>query len=185
MTSKRFIAIFASIFLLGALPLVMQQPNGASSAGLSHGFTFPIEHLAHLAVFCVLGVFASFLRGLALTLVPLSFVLMYVVGITLKLDEQRYELLPMFMLGAVLLFALCVSLARRRSHLIGIVIAASAGFHFGRYYGATIPPIASPLYFLMGNIIAFALIFATSISFGLTMRHDGAKAESEEAKAES
>lgn len=175
-TSKRFILIFASIFMLGAAPLIIGQPSGAATAGLSHGFTLPIEQWPHLIVLFALGIYASWLRGHALTLVPLSFILLFVVGISLQLDMQRYELLPLFMLGAVLLFALCMMIAAGRKTLImGLVIAASLGFHYGRFFAGALPQIASPLYFMIGNILALGLIFSTAVSFGLTMQQDDKK----------
>lgn len=173
LTSKRFILIFASIFLLGAMPLMIGQPSGAATAGLSHGFTLPIERLYHLIALFSLGVYASYLRGNAIILVPLSFVLLYVVGMSLQLDMTRYRMLPFFMLGSVLLFALCMMAAGSHRHgIIGMIISASVGFHFGRYYAAEVPAIASPLYFMIGTILCYGLIFSTAVSFGLTMQSD-------------
>lgn len=172
-TSKRFLLIFASIFLLGALPLLMGHPSGAATAGLSHGFTLPIEQWYHLLVLFGLGMYASYLRGQGPLLVPLSFVLLFVVGLSLQLNLERYRLLPLFMLGAVLLFAICMMLAANRRRVIfALVIAASLGFHYGRYYAGAAPAIASPLYFMIGMILSFGLIFSTAVSFGMTMRHE-------------
>ena len=184
LTSKRFILIFASIFLLGAMPLMIGQPSGAATAGLSRGFTFPIEQLYHLVVLFGLGMYASYLRGNAAILLPLSFILLYVVGMALQLDNTRYPMLPFFMLGAVLLFALSMmAAASNRRAIMGMVIAASLGFHFGRYYAAAVPTIASPLYFMIGTILCYGLIFSTAVSFGLTMRNDQSE-ETPEPKAQ-
>ena len=176
MTSKRFILLFASIFLLGAMPFLILQPNGASSAGLSAGFTFPIEQTLHLIVFLGIGVCASVVRKQALVLMPLSFILLYVVGFSTGLDHNRFQMIPMFMLGAVILFGVIMSLTKDRREVLSIVVAASLGFHFGMFYGDAIPEIASPLYYMIGNILSLALIFATAASFGLTLRSDAAPA---------
>lgn len=172
MTSKRFVLLSASIFLLGAMPFLIYQPNGASSAGLSSGFTLPIERAFHLILFLSLGVYASYLRGNAVLLMPLSFIFLFVVGMSQGLSPQDFPMMPMFVFGAVVLFAMSMSVMQSRKGIIGMVIAASVGFHFGLYYTDEIPEIASPLYFLLGNILSLALIFATAVSFGLTMRND-------------
>jgi len=172
MTSKRFILIFASIFLLGAMPFLIYQPNGAASAGLSSGFTLPIEKLIHMLVFLALGAYASWQRGNAVLMMPLGFLFLFVTGVSLEIDHTHYPLIPMFMLGSVLLFAVAMAIIQNRAGILGMAVAASLGFHFGRHYIRQMPDIASPLYFLLGNITAFALIFATAISFGLTMRAD-------------
>ncbi|MCI5049961.1 MAG: HupE/UreJ family protein [Rickettsiales bacterium] len=173
MTSKRFIILFASIFLLGAMPFLILQPTtGASSAGVSAGFTTPIEHTYHLIVLLVIGLSASIIRQNALLLMPLSFILLYVVGMTVVLDHRIFKLMPMFLLGSVILFGIVMSLVKKRTEIIAVVLAASVGFHFGMYYGELVPDIASPLYFMIGNILSFALILATAASFGLTLRSD-------------
>jgi hydrogenase/urease accessory protein HupE len=169
MSSKRFLAVFASIFLLGSVPLLLGQPSGAASAGLSMGFRLPIEQLWQLALLVLLGVYASYLRSPhAMLLLPLSFVLMFTVGMSLAFDVTAYPRMPLFLLGAVLLLGLCFVLSRSEQMILGMVVAASFGFHFGSYYYQQIPSIAAPLYFMLGNLLAFALIFAMAVAMGLT-----------------
>lgn len=179
-SSKRFLLIFASIFALASVPLLLGQPSGASSAGLSAGFMMPIEQLWQLMIFVALGVYAAHLRSShAMILLPLSFLLLFVVGMSIELDMTRYNRMPFFLLGAVLLFALCFTIARSQPVLLGMVIAASLGFHFGNYYYRLIPDIAAPLYFLIGNLLALALIFCASVSLGLTFIRQNRRQERE------
>jgi len=174
-TTKRFVLIFASIFALGSMPLLLQQPSGGASAGLSLGFTMPIESMIDLAILAAVGLYASSLRAQATLLIPLSFLFLYVAGSSIALDTARYALMPMFLFGSVMLFALSVAIAGRRSSLLAMLVAASIGFHFGRKYIEAVPDIASPLYFMIGNILSFALILATAISFGLIFRSSDSK----------
>lgn len=173
-SSKRFFAIFASIFLLGAVPLLLGQPSGAASAGLSAGFIKPLEQIWQLVIFIALGVYAAHLRSShAMVLLPLCFLLMFLVGMSIELDNQRFGLMPLFLLGAVMLFAICFTVARSQNILVGMVISASFGFHFGAYYYRLIPDIAAPLYFLIGNLLVLSLIFSASVSLGITfLKHN-------------
>ena len=173
-SSKRFWLIFASIFLLGAIPLLFGQPSGAASAGLSAGFTMPIDQPWQLVIFIALGVYAAHLRsGNGMVLVPLSFLLLFTIGMLIELDHRQFDKLPFFMLGAVMLFGICFTMARSQPVLLAMLISASFGFHFGNYYYRLIPDIAAPLYFLIGNVFALALLFCSSVSLGLTfMRHN-------------
>lgn len=169
MSSKRFLVIFASIFLLGSVPLLLGQPSGAASAGLSAGFMMPIEQLWQLFVFVLVGLYASYLRSPhAMVLLPLSFLLLFVVGMSLSFDAQAYSRMPFFLLGAVLIFALCFVLSRSEQMIMGMVMTASLGFHFGSFYYRQIPDIAAPLYFMIGTMLALALIFSASVSLGVT-----------------
>lgn len=168
-SSKRFIAIFASIFLLASLPLLLGPPNGRASAGLSAGFLLPIEQLWQMAILVSLGVYSAHLRSSqAMVLLPLSFILMYVVGMSVAFDANQYPLMPFFLLGSVMLLAISFILSRSEHILIGMIITASFGFHFGTYYYGLIPPIAEPLYFMLGNILALSLIFCAAVSLGIT-----------------
>jgi len=177
MSSKRFLAIFASIFLLGSVPLLLGQPSGAASAGLSAGFTMPIEQVWQLVMFIALGVYAAHLRSShAMILLPLSFLLLFVVGMSLAFDAQDYRYMPYFLLGSVMLFAFCFVISQSEQMIMGMVICASFGFHFGSYYFRQIPDIAAPLYFMIGNIIALALIFCASVSLGVTFMKSNRRA---------
>ena len=68
----------------------------------------------------------------------------------------------------LLILALCFVISRSEQMILGMIIAASFGFHFGGYYFRLIPDIAAPLYFMIGTILALVLIFSASVSLGLT-----------------
>jgi len=168
-SSKRFWVIFASIFMLGSVPLLLGQPSGVASAGLSAGFMMPIEQLWQMAVFIGIGLYAAHLRSShAMLLLPLSFLLLFVVGMSLGFDTTRFEKMPFFLLGSVMIYALCFIVCRSEQMIMGMVVSASIGFHFGDYYFKQIPDIAAPLYFMIGNILAIALLFCASVSLGVT-----------------
>ncbi|MBN66487.1 MAG: hypothetical protein CMM94_02835 [Rickettsiales bacterium] len=169
MSSKRFIALFVTIFIVGALPFIIIQPSGAASAGLSSGFTMPIENIAHLLMLLAIGVVATFIGRDAILLLPLCFVLMFVVGAALHIDSSAYPMIRMFILGAILLFAMAVGLIRSKRGLFAVAMSASLAYHLGMYYMKSVPEIAAPIYFVVGNILCLILIMATSISFGLTL----------------
>jgi len=179
MSSRRIILLFASIFCLGALPFLIVQPSGPASAGLSSGFTMPIEHIGHLFVLAAVGVMAAWVRHEAILLFPLSCVLLFVIGQFLYLDAAQFPKIYLFVFGAILLFALSVGLVQRKAALLGMALSASAGFHLGMFYIRQLPEIASPIFFTLGNILSLTLILATSVSFGLTLIGEDAPDENE------
>ena len=173
MSVKRSITLFMLIFLLGALPFIAVQPSGSASAGLSAGFALPFENAYHLILFLAVGLAAAVLGRDAIILVPLCFVLMFVVGASFQIEAASFPPIRMFTLGAILLFAIAMSLVGSRLAILCIAIASSAAYHFGISYMAALPEISSPMYFIIGIILALVLIFATSVSFGLTLFSDG------------
>lgn len=75
MSSQRFIMLTMVIFILGALPLLIAQPTALASAGLSHGFSAPLEHAPLLAMISVVGIVAALLPRDGLLLLPIAFTL--------------------------------------------------------------------------------------------------------------
>ncbi len=148
------------------------QPTGMASAGLSAGFTILIERFYHLIPLIIVGMIASFLRGFTVILLPLMFVLMYVIGSLVMMERSAYPMQPMFVFGATMIFAVCMALIQTRIALVAAAAVASLAFHMGMYYAQLVPPIASPMYFLLGNILSLALILSTAVSFGLTLKGD-------------
>jgi hydrogenase/urease accessory protein HupE len=169
-SSKRFVLIFASIFALGAVPLLISQPSGASSAGLSAGFLTQLQVVWQLLIPGAIGIFASRLSTQEMVIPPLGFILLFTIGLALGMDTQRYGGLPYFIFGAVICFGLSLMTVRSMACLSGLLIAASAGFHLGLFQQYQIPQLAEPLFFLIGNILALALIFAIAVSLGLSFR---------------
>ncbi|MFZ4125309.1 MAG: HupE/UreJ family protein [Rickettsiales bacterium] len=172
MSSKRFILFMVAVFLLGAFPFLVVQPTGAASAGLSAGFTAPLDHIPKLLLLLLLGVWSSILPKDGMMVMPLGFLVMVLIGAALTLDVAHYPALRQFILGAILCFGLIVGMARTKITVFSVLISASFGFHYGMNYLTMVPSIASPMYYLLGLMIALALILAIAVAFGVTLLGD-------------
>lgn len=172
MSSKRFILFMVTVFLLGAFPFLVVQPTGAASAGLSAGFTAPLDYIPKLVLLLLLGVWSSILPKEGIIIMPLGFLVMVLIGSALTLEVSRYPGLFQFILGAILCFGLMVGMARSKITVVSVLISASFGFHYGMNYLNMVPAIASPLYYLLGLMIALALILSIAVAFGMTLLGD-------------
>lgn len=172
MSNKRFIVFMVAVFLLGALPFLVVQPTGASSAGLSSGFTAPLDNIPQLLLLLLMGLWASLLPRDGMSTMPMGFLIMVLIGATLTLDVARYPALLQFLLGGILCFGFVVGLARTKVTVLSVMVAGSLGFHFGMGYLHAVPGIASPLYYLLGLMISLALILAIAVAFGVTLLGD-------------
>lgn len=172
MTSKRFILFMVAVFLLGAFPFLVVQPTGASSAGLSAGFTAPLDHIPQLLLLLALGLWASVLPRDGMSIMPASFLIMVLIGAALTLDVAHYVALRQFILGGIICFGLVVGLARSKITVFSVMISGSIGFHYGMSYLNGVPEIASKLYYLLGLMISLALILAIAVAFGVTLLGD-------------
>lgn len=170
MSSRKFAAIFVLIFLVGALPLLLVQPSGLASAGLSMGFSRPVESALHVVGLVLIGLTASVLGRESNFLVPLNTVLAILVAALLKMDAYTFPERDMVVLGAMLLFAMASSVVFTRAFMVTVLLAASFGFHAGSQFLDYIPSIANPLYYLLGMLISSVLLLAVGVSLGLGIR---------------
>lgn len=172
MTSRRFILFFVALFLLGMAPYFFARPAAVPSAGLTLGFSAPLEHSSVLIMLMAVGLFISLLPRDGLLLMPVAFALMIMLGGTLTLDVAQYPGLRYFMLGSVLCMGLLIGIAREKLTVLMLLILASLGFHLGGFYMSAVPAIASPIYYLLGVLLSLGLGLAISVAFGATIVGD-------------
>jgi urease accessory protein len=172
MTSRRLMLFFVAVFIVAALPFLVGQPSAVASAGLSLGFSAPLEHKPVLIMLMVVGLFISALPRDGLMMMPVAFALMIMLGGTLMLDISHYPFLRYFMLGNVLCMGLLIGIAREKLTVLMLMILGSLGFHLGGFYMSTVPAIASPIYYLLGVLSSLGLGLAISVAFGATLFGD-------------
>lgn len=172
MSSRRFIVLAIGLFLLGALPFLILQPTAAASAGLSLGFSAPLDHIFVIILLFIGGLLCALLPRDGMALIPLAFTLMIMLGGMLVLDVNQYPGIRYFVLGAVLCLGLLVGIIRQKLTLLAILLLASLGFHLGGFYMETVPTIASPMYFLLGVLLSLSMLLAISVAFGVTLVGD-------------
>ena len=143
MSSRRFIFLTVILFFLGALPLLIGQPSATASAGLSLGFSAPLEQIAMLLVLAVVGVCAALLPRDGLLLMPMALILMMMVGGVLMLDVAAHPALRYFIFGAILCMGLLIGLARDKFTVLTLLILASLGYHFGGFFMQSVPVIGA------------------------------------------
>ncbi len=135
--------------------------------GFVHGFLHPVGGLDHLLAMIAVGLFAAYLGGRALWLVPATFVgvmalggLLGVSGVALPYVEVGIAL-SVIVLGALVALRLQFPVA-----LAMTIVGVFAVFH-GYAHGAELPEAASGLAYGIGFMIATALLHLAGIAVGL------------------
>lgn len=172
MSSRRFVLCAAALFILGALPFLVIQPTAAASAGLSMGFSAPLEHSAVLLLLMLVGGVCALLPRDGLMLIPIAFVVMVLMGGLVAMGLQQAPGLRYFILGAVLCMGMLIAIAREKLAVLMLLVLASLGFHLGGFFMQEVPPIASPIYYLIGALLSLGMVLAISIAFGVTLYGD-------------
>lgn len=172
MSSQKFILLSVAIFVVGALPFLIAQPSAAASAGLSLGFSAPFAHAAVLVLLMASGLACALLPRDGLILIPLAFTIMLMVGGMLKLDLVQFQFISHFVLGAIICMSLLVGITRHKFTVFTLLVLGSLGFHLGGFYLSHVPPIAAPMYYLLGVLLSLGLILGISVAFGVTLFGD-------------
>ena len=172
MSSRKFILFFTSIFILGAMPMVILQPSGSASAGLSAGFTLPLEHPIYIGFSIALGLLASLIGRDGPIFIPATLMAMMVMGHAVGLDKANFPAAPYMILVSMLIVVLIAGILDRKAELLGVLLSASLGFQLGANTGDMAPDIGVPLYFLIGVLLGVLLITSVAISLGLTIFSD-------------
>lgn len=163
----------AFLFLIIALLMVLGlQPTESARAGLSLGFTAPLEHPMMLVMLALVGISSALLPREGLLLLPISFTLMLLVGGAIMLNIGLYPALQYFILGAILCEALLVGIADEKLTVLMLLILASLGFQLGGFYMVQVPSIAAPMYYLIGVLVSLSMVLAIAVAFGVTLIGD-------------
>lgn len=166
---RRIVAVLAVIGLVGIIPIMMAQPSGVASAGLSAGFMVPLASVYHVVLYVAIGLWAAWLGREAMVLLPFACLMLLMFGGMVALpvgDRLPYQF---WMLGFVLLFALTISVVRQRYFTISVLLAGSGFYYLGVQAMVLLPEIAPPIYFLLGMVLSVALIMAIGVSVGLPL----------------
>lgn len=172
MSSQRFIIVTMLLFIVAALPFLIVQPTAAAGAGLSLGFSAPLEHISIVITIAILGLCAALLPRDGLLLLPIAFTLMIMVGGALAMDSAQSSPVRYFVLGAMLCMGLLVAITREKLTVLTVLILASLGFHLGGFFMESVPAIAAPMYYLIGVLLSLGMILAISVAFGVTLIGD-------------
>ena len=172
MSNRRFIVFSIAMFLIGAMPFLIAQPSAAASAGLSLGFAAPLDNIVVMALLTLTGFAAALLPREGLMLIPLSFTFMIMVGGMLMLDLQQFSFIRYFVLGAILCMALLIGMTQHKFTMFMQLMIGSLGFHLGGFYLGQVPPIAAPMYYLLGVLLSLSMVLAISVAFGVTLFGD-------------
>ena len=159
-------ALFA--VLLALIPTAAFAHTGVGdTAGFFHGFEHPIGGFDHVLAMVAVGILAFAMGKRALVLVPMSFVVMMVVGFALGASGIALPFLELAIAasGFVILAAV---LFRRHLHAgFAMALVGSFGVFHGVAHGLEMPSTAGGLEYALGFIAATALLHLGGIALGL------------------
>lgn len=164
--------IFMMSMLFLSMPAIAAAHSGISAtSGFISGFGHPLTGFDHLLAMLAVGLWAAFLGGRSVWAVPVTFVLVMVVGgligisgFTVPFVEQGI-LLSVLVLGFLLAGALKLPLVYSAA-----IVGFFALFH-GYAHGSEVPMATGTMSYTLGFMAATTLLHSTGLSLGLFMEN--------------
>ncbi len=151
----------------GLIPAVAYAHTGVgATSGFMHGFAHPIGGLDHVLAMVAVGVFAAFLGGRALWLVPATFVAMMAAGGVLGIEGVEVPLVETGIAASVIVLGLAVAFRWNPPTVAAMALVGLFAVFHGHAHGAEMPPDASGLSYALGFMLATALLHIGGIALG-------------------
>lgn len=135
--------------------------------GFVHGFLHPVGGLDHLLAMIAVGLFAAYLGGRALWLVPATFVAVMALGGLLGVSGVALPYVEVGIALSVIVLGALVALRLQFPVVLAMTIVGVFAIFHGYAHGAELPEAASGLAYGIGFMIATALLHLAGIAVGL------------------
>jgi len=142
--------------------------------GLVHGFDHPIGGLDHVLAMVAVGMFAAYLGGRALWLVPSAFVLMMAVGGAFGIAGAPVPFVEIGIAASVIVLGLAVALQWNLPTAAAMALVGFFAIFHGHAHGAEMPADAAGLSYALGFMLATAILHLVGIGTGLAFGRIGA-----------
>lgn len=160
-------ALWLGILIAGIPAAAMAHTGVGNSHGFAHGFAHPMLGLDHVLAMVAVGMYAAYLGGRALWLVPASFVAMMAFGGALGLAGAQVPMVEASIGASVVVLGLAVALQWTLPTVAAMGLVGFFAIFHGHAHGAEMPAAASGLMYALGFMMATALLHVGGIGLGL------------------
>ena len=143
--------------------------------GFMHGFGHPVSGIDHILATVAVGMFAAYLGGRALWLVPTTFVLMMGVGGVLGITGVPLLYVELGIAVSVIVLGLAVAMQWSLPTIAAMGLVGFFAIFHGHAHGAEMPVDASGFESALGFLLATALLHVVGIGIALGIGRIGAR----------
>jgi urease accessory protein len=158
----------AIIALATLLPSAAYAHTGVGdTSGFAHGFMHPMGGLDHVLAMVAVGLLAARFGGRALWLVPLSFVIMMIIGGVAGVGGIGMPFVELGIAGSILVLGFVIALGRQIPTPLAMALAGFFAIFHGHAHGTEMPVDAAGFAYGAGFVAATALLHAAGIALGI------------------
>ena len=163
MKQKIFLSATAMITMTG----LAEAHTGQGATGFAYGFTHPFTGIDHIVAMVAVGSFAGMLGGRARYLVPLSFVVMMVVGAGLAFNGFVLPFVETGIVASMVVLSAAVALRWNASVSLAMGLCGFFAVFHGFAHGAEMPHDIAGFEYGAGFAVATLMLHAAGLSAGL------------------
>jgi urease accessory protein len=160
-------AVSLAIALAGFPAAALAHVGVGDAQGLMHGFAHPITGIDHILAMVAVGMFAAYLGGKALWLVPASFVLMMAAGGTLGVAGVPVPFVEIGIAASVIVLGLAIAVKWSLPTIAAMGLVGFFAIFHGHAHGAEMPASVSGIEYALGFMLATALLHMAGMGIGL------------------
>ncbi|RWC37811.1 MAG: HupE/UreJ family protein [Mesorhizobium sp.] len=165
--SKSTRIAFAAIMLGAACGPASSHMGVGSAVSFAAGLTHPLSGLDHVIVMVAVGLWAALKGGRALWAWPVAFLSLMLTGDALGIAGVPVPPVEPVIFASIVALGLLIAAAVDLSVAAGAIIIGFFAFFHGHAHGTEISETAGGLEYVIGFVLATALLHATGIGFGL------------------
>ena len=150
----------------------MAHPGHGGHSGFASGFMHPILGWDHVVAMLAVGLWAAFLGGRALYVLPLVFPLVMALGGVLGMTGVALPAVESGIAASGVVLGLLVAFAVRAPLAASAALVGVFAVFHGHAHGTELPEAYGPLGYGLGFLIGTALLHGAGIALGLAARSD-------------
>lgn len=163
--ASRILVFSAALFLIPAIG--WSHPEHGTTTGWGHGLAHPFGGWDHLLAMLAIGLWAAQRGGHSLWSLPLTFVLVMLLGAGVGLAGlSSLPFLESGIIGSVLVFGVVVALAFRIPLLSALALTGFFAFFHGFAHGTEMPAGSSIAGYLAGFVLGTAILHGLGVVAG-------------------
>ncbi len=143
------------------------QASTAADDGFISGFIHPVLGVDHLLAMLCVGIISTQIGGRAIWSVPLSFVLVMLVGGSLGIVQIPLFSTELTISLSVFTLGIAIAADKKIPPMLAIVFVGFFALFHGHAHGSEIPDFANPLLYALGFVAGTASIHIAGVSIGL------------------
>ncbi len=148
---------------------LLAHTGAGSVSGFGAGFGHPVGGADHVLAMVAVGLWAAQMGGRALWTVPLSFVMMMLMGAALGMQGVSVPFLEEGILASVLVLGAMIGLGVKMPLFSSAAIVGIFAVFHGAAHGAEMPLNAGGVEYALGFILATGLLHVAGIAVGVAM----------------